>query len=278
VNNTYGLTSSIGNFFGNLQGPSVNFTRLGSEALLTAKASRVLSLGMWGLAVVGLIRQLRQGRPTLSLAVLAFSPLALLVLLTYGHEGVMRAYLFSLPWTVCLAAYALRPTAEAFWHPRAILRTAVIAVVVALFLVAFFGEDGSSVITPADMQTSVFLYTHARPGPLMLLNANFPSPIGGNSYEFDTVGSLLGSDYPGITRLSPSDIPFVTTEIASYGGGSTAPGYFVVSPSMFAYAEEFGMATAAQCRIFVAAMERAPAWRILYNRGGTTIYELAAGA
>jgi hypothetical protein len=38
------------------------------------------------------------------------------------------------------------------------------------------------------------------------------------------------------------------------------------------------MATAAQCRIFVAAMERAPAWRILYNRGGTTIYELAAGA
>ena len=46
----------------------------------------------------------------------------------------------------------------------------------------------------------------------------------------------------------------------------TAPGYFVVSPSMFAYAEEYGMATAAQCRSFVAAMDRAPGWRIVQPR------------
>jgi hypothetical protein len=277
VNNTYGLTASIGNFFGNLQGPSVNFTRLGSEALLTAKAARVLSIGMWGLAVVGVVQRLRQGRHVVGLALLAFSPLTLLVFLTYGHEGVLRAYLFSLPWTVCLAAYALKPAPEAFWHPRVVFRTASIAVIVVLFLVAFFGEDGSDVMTPADMQASVFLYTRARPGPLMLLNADFPSPIGGNSYEFTSVDSLLGTAYAGITRLSPADIPFVTTEIASYGGGVTAPGYFVVSPSMFAYAEEYGMATAAQCRSFVAAMDRAPGWRILYSRGGATIYELAVG-
>jgi hypothetical protein len=46
---------------------------------------------------------------------------------------------------------------------------------------------------------------------------------------------------------------------------------------MFAYAEEFGMATAAQCRAFVAAMDRAPGWRILFSRDGATIYELAVG-
>ena len=47
----------------------------------------------------------------------------------------------------------------------------------------------------------------------------------------------------------------------------TRPGYFVVSPSMFAYAEEFGLATASQCLTFVATMNRAPGWRILYSRG-----------
>jgi hypothetical protein len=189
----------------------------------------------------------------------------------------MRAYLFSLPWTACLAAYALSPAPDAIWHPRTILRTAAIAVVVTLFLVAFFGEDGSDVMTPADMQAAVFLYTHAPPGPVMLLNADFPSPIGGNSYEFASVDSLLGTGYPGITPLRPTDVTFVTTEIVSYGGGLKAPGYFVVSPSMFAYAEEYGMATAAQCRAFVGAMNRAPGWRILYSRGGATIYELAVG-
>jgi hypothetical protein len=277
VNNTYGLTASIGNFFSNVQGPSANFTKLGSEALLTAKAARVLSIGMWGLAVVGVVRRLRQGQPTIGLAVLAFSPLALLVLVAYGNEAVLRAYLFSLPWTACLAASALRPAPEAFWRPKMILRTTTIAVVVVLFLVAFFGEDGSSVMRPTDMQASVFLYSHAPPGPLMFLNNNFPAPISSDSYEFASVYSLLGSDYPGITQLSPADIPFLTTKIVSYGGGVTRPGYFVVSPSMFAYAEEFGQATAAQCRTFVAAMDRAPGWRILYSRGGATIYELAVG-
>ena len=88
---------------------------------------------------------------------------------------------------------------------------------------------------------------------------------------------LLGSGYPGSQRLNPADVTLLTTEIVSYGGGVTAPGYFVVSPSMIAYAEEYGLATAAQCRTFLAAMDRAPGWRILYSRGGATIYELALG-
>ncbi len=277
VNHTYGLTASVGNFFGNLKSPSSAFSKVGSEELLTAKAARVLSVGMWGLAVVGTIRRLHQERLAVGLALLAFSPIALLVFLAYGNEGVLRVYLFSLPWTACLAASALRPVPEAFWHPKAILRTSALAVIVALFLVAFFGDDGLNVITPVDMQASVFVSTQARPGPLMTLAPNFLGPIGANSDKFAQVGPLLGSDYPGITSLRPADIPFLTRQIASYGGGVTAPGYFAVSPSAIAYAEEFGLATAAQCHTFLAAMDRAPGWRILYSRGGATIYELSVG-
>jgi hypothetical protein len=40
---------------------------------------------------------------------LAFSPFLMLALLAYGQEGVLRVYLFSLPWTAALAALALAP-------------------------------------------------------------------------------------------------------------------------------------------------------------------------
>jgi hypothetical protein len=153
----------------------------------------------------------------------------------------------------------------------------VLAVVIALFVVAFFGDDGIFVMTPADVQASEFVYTHARPGPLMTFAGDFPAPIGADFYKFPLVNSLLGSGYPGATQLDPADVSLLTAEIASSGGGVTAPGYFAVSPSMIAYAEEYGLATAAQCRTFLAAMDRAPGWRVLYSRGGATIYELALG-
>jgi hypothetical protein len=153
----------------------------------------------------------------------------------------------------------------------------VLAVVIALFVVAFFGDDGIFVMTPADVQASEFVYTHARPGPLMTFAGDFPAPIGADFHKFPLVNSLLGSGYPGATQLDPADVSLLTAEIASSGGGVTAPGYFAVSPSMIAYAEEYGLATAAQCRTFVAAMDRAPGWRVLYSRGGATIYELALG-
>jgi hypothetical protein len=277
VNDNYGLTASIGNFFGNLRVPSSFLVKLGPEALLSARAAHVLSAGMWGLAAVGVVRRLRQGRNALGLALVAFSPIALLVLLAYGNEGALRVYLFSLPWVACLAACALSPAPGTLWRRRAISATVALVVVVALFLVAFFGDDGIFVMTPADVQASEFVYTHARPGPLLTLTDDFPAPIGADFYKFPLVNPLLGSGHPGATRLDKADVSLLTAEIVSYGGGVTAPGYFAVSPSMIAYAEEYGLATAAQCRTFLAAMNQAPGWRILYSRGGATIYELALG-
>ena len=277
VNQTYGLTASIGNFFSNVQGPASQFSNLGTEARVSAEAARVLSVGMWGLALIGAFRRLHQGRNAVGLAAIAFSPLVLLVLVAYGDEGVLRVYLFSLPWTVCLAASALTPVRKTVGLARAILPTVTLAIIVLLFLVEFFGLDGVNVMTPADVQASVFVYTKAPPGPVMILTENFPAPVGADSFKFKSINPLLGSGSPGVTHLSPSDVTFLTKEMVSRGGGVTAPGYFVVSPSMVAYAQEYGLATAAQCRAFLSAMDRAPGWRILFNNGGATVYELAVG-
>ena len=96
----------------------------------------------------------------------------------------------------------------------AIPRTVTLAVVIVLFLVAFFGDDGVFVMTPADVHVSEFVFTHTRPGPLMTLTDYFPEPIGADFDKYPSVNSLLGSGYPGATRLDPADVSLLTTYIA----------------------------------------------------------------
>ena len=76
---------------------------------LIGHIQEALALGMWCLAIAGAWLRRKSGRPVLALLLLAFSPFLMLVILAYGQEGVLRVYLFSLPWTAALAALALAP-------------------------------------------------------------------------------------------------------------------------------------------------------------------------
>ena len=112
VNSTYGLIGSIGNFFGNIAPPKFPVAVAASQKLL-GRCGEVLSIGLWGLAMAGAWLQRRSGRSVRALVLLAFSPVALLAAASYGQEGILRVYLFSLPWTAALAALALVSKPEA---------------------------------------------------------------------------------------------------------------------------------------------------------------------
>ena len=133
VNSTYGLLNSIGNFFSNARPPALQGGGVSAAQHMILRGQEALSLGMWFLAVVGVVLGRRGGRSVGALALLAFSPFITLALLAYGQEGVLRVYLFSLPWTAALAALALAPfpklktfgtpkpaqaLATALWVPR----------------------------------------------------------------------------------------------------------------------------------------------------------------
>ena len=47
----------------------------------------------------------------LALVVLTYSPVLVLFGQAYGNEGILRVYLFSLPWAAALAAVAVEPGA-----------------------------------------------------------------------------------------------------------------------------------------------------------------------
>ena len=109
VNSRYGLLNSVGQFFSNASPPALKSGSVSAAQRLIGRSQEALSLGMWCLAIAGAWLRRRSGRTVLALLLLAFSPFLMLVILAYGQEGVLRVYLFSLPWTAALAALALAP-------------------------------------------------------------------------------------------------------------------------------------------------------------------------
>ena len=113
VNSHYGLLGSFGSFFGNAAPPSSSSSSyagsIPASQLLIQHCADALSVLMWLLALVGAWRLRHSGRIVLALLVLTFSPILVLFGQAYGNEGLLRVYLFSLPWAAALAAAAVAP-------------------------------------------------------------------------------------------------------------------------------------------------------------------------
>jgi hypothetical protein len=115
VNSHYGLLSSIGDLFRNVAPPAASETLSSSQHLIVL-CQLVLSLGMWLFALTGAWLGRRSMPGTRALFLLAFSPIITLVVLSYGNEGILRSYLFSLPWTAALASSAVLAPARSGLH------------------------------------------------------------------------------------------------------------------------------------------------------------------
>src|ERR1700744_1130553 len=113
VNNQYGILGSFGSFFGNAAPPSSSASSyaggIPATQLLIQHCADALSVLVWLLALVGAWRQRHSGRIVVSLLILTFSPILVLFGQAYGNEGLLRVYLFSLPWAAALAAAAIEP-------------------------------------------------------------------------------------------------------------------------------------------------------------------------
>lgn len=291
VNSHYGLIASIGDFFQNIQPPSassgVTIPYPESHRII-GDSSELLSIGMWILALAGAWLRRKSLRTVIALVLLAFSPIAVLVGGAYGNEGILRVYLFSLPWSAALAASALAPLKSltdnrnrATLHDSA-LRPAllnsfdrstlraplVIAVVAALFLVAFYGDDASNVMPSSEVTTITNVLEHAQPGPVFAAVDNAPL--------FDTVQYNQFGEVPFLdTSPISSDIDAKLARTAAH----LAPGrqaYVVVAPSMIAYSQAYSVTSVRNFNVLLSSLARSPYWKLIASDEGTVIYDLTA--
>ena len=158
---------------------------------------------MWLLALVGAWRRRHSGRIVLALLVLTYSPVLVLFGQAYGNEGILRVYLFSLPWAAALAAAAVEPgplsrkmmprlraatgSLDFSWIRPALrwLRAPVtLLIVIALFFVAFYGDDAFDTFPQSEVTAIQSFLQSARPGPVYVAEDNVPASDTDRYYLF----------------------------------------------------------------------------------------------
>jgi hypothetical protein len=292
VNSQFGILQSLGSFFSNAAPPLVSLGKLkvSSGITFSAHAARILTLVMWALAAVGAWRRWRDGRPTLALVLLAYSPALVFFAGAYGNEGLLRVFLFSLPWTACLVASAIKPVAGGMTRWGAFRAPLALAIVVALFFPAFFGDDAVYVMSKAEVQGVSAFYQSASPGTIFVPDGNFPGDINGRYNQFPTVG-LYG---PGgiLTPVNPANpAPTTAAAITNVMRGEEKklvkqehlspqlleqPIYLILSNGMQTYGTAYGLFSPDKVQKLTNAFDQpGTGWiRILQNQD-VTIFELA---
>jgi len=303
VNTHYGVLDSIGNFFRNAEPPAFVAGNVTGSQRFIERCAEVLSAGMWALAVLAIWLHRRSGRRVLGLALLAFTPVIVLAVQAYGQEGILRVYLFSLPWTVALVASVLapggeptakpavksaaRPTAEPATEPASADRSVahrrfawdavrgplVLGVAIALFFPAFFGDDSFNRMTQAEVGSVTSFLDKAAAGPVFAAIDNAPLAFTAR-YNVFPLTRIFGSY--SLMKKSPVTAGIVnkiTYDALSQTNGR-APAYVLITPSMIAYNQAYRVTGAESFAILLSALAHSSHWKLILNKGGTIIYEM----
>jgi hypothetical protein len=307
VNSRYGLLSSIGNFFGNATPPAFSATAVSPGQRFIERCAEALSLGVWLLAAFAAWRRRRSGRLVLTLVLLAYSPAVLLGLQAYGHEGILRVYLFSLPWAAALASLVLAPSARAVYsrapqagrlaaagasirrpaswlkrvlhlpavrvEPVALRAPLALGVALALFFPAFFGDDSFNRMPSAQVAAMTSFWRHARPGPVYV--AIDDAPVADSSrYSLFPLRSIFG--VYGLTSAEPigQDIADILAWKAARRMSAGQRAYVVVSTTMVEYSNAYGITRPHSFAILLNSLANSAYWTPLVHEAGLEIYEL----
>jgi hypothetical protein len=277
VNSHYGLLNSIGSFFSNAAPPSFSLGPVPPSQLLVERSADALSIIMVGLAGVGAWMHRRSGRAVLGLVFLTFSPAILLAIHGYGSEGILRVYLFALPWTAALAAMALAGKTgshRAEHSGRAALRAAVaLGLVLALFFPAFFGDDSFNRMPQPEVATVTSFLQSAPAGPIYSAIDNAPLADTAR-YNLYPLTPIFGSFSLLKTTPVTSDIASTIAANAVNLTNDTQPAYVMVSSSMIAYNDAYGVTPDNSIPILLSSLGHSQSWKLVVDRAGVIIYEL----
>jgi hypothetical protein len=282
VQRYYGLLGSAGEPLQNARSAAVGFNGLAGEPgrVLCAHAARLLSLTIWGLGLVGVVRRLRAGYKNLGIAALAVAPAFIALAETYGGEAIYRVYLFSLPWFALLTAFALRPRGDDWSTVRTVPRLLLpLVLVLGLFLPAYFGMAATNEVRPGEVAASQYFYDHAPPRSLLMIaSPQFPVRLAGNYEQFRLT---IGEADPSLLTVKPSlrhkmlgdrHVPVIAQAMRDYAGG--VPAFLAVSRNAKVTSEILDMLPRGSLDELERALSRSRRFRVWYRNADTTIFQL----
>ncbi len=230
----------------------------------------LLTVSLWGLALVGGIRSWRRGDRDLRPYVLAAVPFALLPVDSYGGEMLMRVTLFALPFVALLAARALFPlTLGPTLRPLRASALALVCVGLAVLSVAGrYGNARFDMFTAGEIRAVDALQEVAAPGSLLVAGA--PStPWAATGYEQFTrrsVESMCAADY------RPDSCVSTLQEAARYEGKGGL--LLLLTRGNEAALNMSGLMPAADFQRFESGIRELPGATLVFRDSDARIYRL----
>lgn len=270
--------STFGRLFGNIGANLSPVNVPNQDVVLIRLITRMFSLSVWVLGVLGVLLALRNHRLPGRALVLALSPFMLIVFGDYGGEMIFRMFLFSLPFTVVLAALALRSK-----HPTVRFATTlgVSLTFCAGFLVAYLGDERLNHVQLSEVNTIQALYREAPKGAaLAAMNYDFV-PVRGSAYyaeyRYDSVIEDA-KEKTSIAAISALVHDYLTDVSLGVRSRKLPGAYFIFSARQRAYLERNHVMSGVQYDEFESKIAQSKNWRVFRASRDMIVYVYSSGS
>ncbi|PPK95218.1 hypothetical protein CLV92_10639 [Kineococcus xinjiangensis] len=202
----------------------------------------------------------------------AFAPALVLLAQDYGGEGQLRTYLYALPFlafSVARAAVAGLERLGAGLRPVATVAGA--AVLTALFLPAYLGQERVNRVVPADVAAAEWFYANAAPGTEMIgLAPNSPSRIDERYLDYPLQSETSPTAFVSEEFQSSPDAAAVVEYLRTQEGNP----YLVATPSQAGYLEYFGAMQPERFYALQRELDQQPGLRLVFRQDGASVWQV----
>lgn len=258
------LLAQIGQF-GDTVNRTVTSRVIGSPGHnLVVRASFAMTLAVWGLALLGIIRRMRNGRRDSTFTILAIAPFVMLGLQSYGGEMLLRVYLLSLPFMAFFAAGIVFPAPQSAPSWRTITAAGLVGfVLLGGFFLTRYGNEKMDMFTQAEVDAYQTLYNVAPPGAEIAASSP-KDPAKFEKYEQYSVIYMPDEAAAG-------DVPAIISRMEH----KPAPArYLILTRSQAAYLQlYYGMSSETWDQL-LKSLQASPRFELIYSNQDAQIFLL----
>jgi hypothetical protein len=253
-----GLASSLGSY------PVAEIVHVANYILAVGLV--LVGLG----ALYGLVRYHSRWHVLIGLCALSATPI--FAGTQYGGEADNRVIFFAVPWLAILCADAVSGLRTV------IPRDALLFVWAGTNFVAITGLDYSYVPPSSALTAERYAETVAPAGAAVVAAGVANTTPGSVTGRYPDLKFRSRFSLGGYTGLgSVSEARYVDNWTHNLPGYVPATAYFVVgNPTVGRYDEQKGVAPAGEYSMFAYAMNSSPAWKVVFDRGGSEIWKMVA--
>ncbi len=266
---------AFGQLADNLDSNLIDLALASPGQRLVAIMGRGLTVLLWGLALLGGLRRLRQGYWDLSGGLLASAPFLVLAGNSYSGEMLFRVYFFALPFMAFFAAALLYPSPASGRSWRTVVTTILLSVTLLVgFYFAYYGKERQYYFTKNEVAAAQYLYNVAPEGSLLIEGSrNYPSLF--QDYEFYTYVPIARE--PPESQLNVIDHP---VEVLSRWMDNTRypATYLIITRSQKAENDMVGEMPAGSLEGIEQALMQSREFKVVYGNEDAKIFVLANDA